>query len=211
VDEFRIRVLGKGGHGAYPHRAIDPVLIASQMVVAFQSIVSRQLDAARQAVITVGSIHGGTTSNVIPEHVDLEGTVRTLEPDVRAQAREAILRTARGVASAAGAPEPEMEYVFGTPSLYNEPALMDEALPVFHRVLGSENVVRYEPGMGGEDFSFFREAVPGIMFRLGVGRRDRDMNIHSAAFDPDERAVSLGVRLMSELLWDALERRTASE
>jgi amidohydrolase len=206
VDDFRIRVIGKGGHAAYPHRAIDPVVIAAQMVIAFQSIVSREVDAARQAVITVGSIHGGTTSNVIPDAVDLHGTVRTLEPAVRSQVEAAVKRAARATAAAAGAAEPEIAYRLGTPSMMNDPALMESLRPVLERVAGRENVVRYEPALGGEDFAYYQEVVPGALFRLGVGRPDREMDLHSPTFDPDERAIPLGIELAAEIVWDRLAR-----
>ena len=116
-----MKVLGRGGHGAYPHRTIDPVVIAAQIVLALQSIRSREIDTAERAVITVGSIRGGEMSNVIPDAVELRGTVRSLDPEVRAQIRDAVLRTVKGIAAAAGAPEPEIRYGFGTPSLYNDP------------------------------------------------------------------------------------------
>jgi amidohydrolase len=206
VDEFAIRVLGRGGHGAYPHKTIDPVVIASHMVLAFQTIISREVDAASSAVITVGSIHGGTSSNVIPDAVDLRGTVRSLEPEIRTQLESAVIRTAKGIAASAGAPEPEIRYVLGTPSMYNDPALVDETLPVLERILGKENVMLYPAGMGGEDFSVFQQVVPGFMFRLGVGRPDKVMNIHSPEFDPDERAMAIGVRLMCEVLMERLGR-----
>ena len=206
MDEFRVRVLGRGGHGAYPHMAIDPVVIASQTVMALQTIVSREVDAARQAVITIGSIQGGNSSNVIPEFVDLRGTVRTLEPDLRDHVRDAIVRTIKGIAAAAGAPEPEINYIYGTPAMYNDPALVEETLKTMRAVIGDENVIRYEPAMGGEDFAYYQSQVPGFMFRLGVGRPDRPMSLHNPSFDPDERAIPLGVRLMCEILWDRLER-----
>jgi amidohydrolase len=206
VDSFRIKVIGRGGHGAYPHETIDPTVIASRMILAFQSIPSREINSQDQAVISIGSIHGGTARNAIPDTVEVAGTVRSLEPEVREQLRAAIIRTAKGIAAAAGAPEPDIWYGLGTPSMYNDPDLVAETLPTLRRVLGEEKVVRYEPAMGGEDFSRFMEVVPGFMFRLGVGRPDREMNLHSAAFDPDERAIPLGVRLVSEVLWDCLER-----
>lgn len=210
VDDFRITVTGKGGHGAYPHKSIDPVVIASEMVIAFQSIVSREVDAAEEAVLTVGSIHGGTASNIIPDEVVLRGTVRTLTPGARELIHAALLRTANGIATAHGAPEPKIEYSFGTPSMWNDPDLVERTLPVLRRGVGESNVIRYEAGMGGEDFSFYQQVVPGFMFRLGVGRPDRPMNIHSATFDPDERAIPLGIRLVTEILADALERGAAN-
>lgn len=206
VDDFYVTVLGAGGHGAYPHKAIDPIVIASEIILALQMIVSREIDPARQAVITVGSIHGGSASNVIPDRVELRGTARSLEPEVRTQLQAAIIRTIEGIAAARGAPKPEINYILGTPSMYNDPALVEETLPVLRRTAGEENVIRYEPAMGGEDFSVYEAIVPGFMFRLGVGRPDRQMTTHSSTFDPDERAVPIGMRLMAEILWDRLSR-----
>jgi amidohydrolase len=207
VDEFRITVIGRGGHGAYPHKAVDPIVAASEMVLAFLRIVGREIDATRSAVITVGAIHGGTTSNVIPDSVSLRGTVRSVDADVREQLQAAVIRVAKGIATAAGAPEPEIEYILGTPAMVNDPALVEATLPTLRRVLGESNVKSRVAAMGGEDFSAYQKVVPGFMFRLGVGRPDRpEMTTHSPTFDPDERAIPLGVRLVSEVLWDRLHR-----
>jgi hippurate hydrolase len=204
VDEARIRVLGRGGHGAYPHKTIDPVPIACQIVLGFQTIVSREVGANDSAVISVGSIHGGASSNVIPDYVDLSATVRTITPEARKLVQDAIVRTAKGIASAGGAPEPEIRYILGTPAMYNDPSLVEATLPALHRAAGKENVIQYEPALGGEDFSEYQKVVPGFMFRLGVGRPDRQMSNHSATFDPDESGMRLGIRAMCEILWDAL-------
>ena len=205
VDDFRIKVLGKGGHGAYPHRTVDPVLIAAQIVIGLQSIRSREVDTSERAVITVGSIRGGNTSNIIPEEVELRGTVRSLDPQVREQIREAVLRTAKGIAQAAGAPEPEIRYRYGTPSLYNHPDEVERAARVLRRVAGEDQVIRYEPGMGGEDFAYYTQKIPGFMWRLGVARPGEHQNLHSPDFNPDEAAIPLGVRLAAEVLWERLE------
>jgi amidohydrolase len=206
VDEVRIRVLGRGGHGAYPHKTIDPVVIACQMVIGFQTIVSREVNANDSAVISVGAIHGGSSSNVIPAFVDLRATVRTLTPEARTIVQDAIIRTAKGIAAAGGAPEPEITYILGTPAMYNDPKLVDETLPGLRRAAGDANVIRYEPALGGEDFSEYQKILPGFMFRLGVGRADRQMSNHSPTFDPDEAGLALGVRAMCEILWDRLSR-----
>jgi amidohydrolase len=211
VDDFHIKVLGRGGHGAYPHKTIDPVPIAAEIVLALQSILSREVDAADQAVLTVASIQGGSgATNVIPDFVDLAGTVRTLSPSVRTQMQAALERTARGIAAARGAPEPEIRYNLGTPSVHNDPTLVSEALPVLERVVGTKNLVRYAPALGGEDFSYYQEQVPGFIFRLGVGREGQSMALHNAAFDPDESALPLGVRAMCEVLWSRFARGGAS-
>jgi amidohydrolase len=206
VDDFQVKVIGRGGHGAYPHRTIDPVVIAAQIVLALQSIRSREIDTTDRAVITVGSIRGGEMSNVIPDEVELRGTVRSLDPQVREHIRTAVLRTVNGIAAAAGAPEPQIRYGWGTPSVYNDPDLVESALPTLRRALGDDNVVPYEPGMGGEDFSYFQRELPGFIMRLGVGWPGREMTIHSSGFDPDERGIPLGVRVMSEVLFERAAR-----
>jgi amidohydrolase len=206
VDAFRLTVRGKGGHGAYPHEAIDPVTLAAQMVLALNGIVSREIDVNQNAVISVGSIHGGSKSSAIPDEVVLDATVRSQDEETRQQLKSRIERTARGLAAAAGAPEPVLEYVLGTPAGFNDPRIVSEAREVFRRVLGPENEVEYEPGMGGEDFAFYVREVPGFQFRLGVGRPGTEMALHSSKFDPDERAIPIGMRVVSELLWDRLGR-----
>jgi amidohydrolase len=202
VDGFRLTVRGSGGHGAYPHTTIDPVSLAARIVLALEGIVAREIDPNRPAVISIGSIQGGAKSNVIPDEVVLEATVRTRDPETRALVQQKIERTVRGLAAAAGAPEPELLYDLGTPAGRNAPALSHEVVDVMRRVLGEENVVDYLPGMGGEDFGRFSAAVPGVQFRLGVGRPDREMDLHNPDFDPDERSVGIGVRLVAEILWD---------
>jgi amidohydrolase len=206
VDGFLLTVRGSGGHGAYPHTTVDPVSLAARMVLALESIVAREIDPNHPAVISVGRIEGGTKSNVIPDAVVLEATVRTRDPETRALVQQKIERTVRGLAAAAGAPEPELIYDLGTPAGYNDPGRSREIVDIMRRVLGPENVVDYQPGMGGEDFSRFSAAVPGVQFRLGVGRPDREMDLHNSTFDPDERSVAIGMRLVAEILWDQLLR-----
>jgi len=206
VDGFRLVVKGRGGHGAYPSLTIDPVTLAARIVLALNDIVAREIDPNHPAVISVGRIQGGHKANVIPDEVELEATVRTLDAGARARVQARIERTVNGLAAAAGAPAPELEYSLGTPAGYNDPELAREVLTVFTRVLGPDDAVEYPAGMGGEDFGRFSAVVPGVQFRLGVGRPDRPMSLHSPTFDPDERSVALGMRLVAELLWDQLHR-----
>jgi amidohydrolase len=206
VDGFILTVRGSGGHGAYPHTTVDPVSLAARIVLALEGIVAREIDPNHPAVISVGRIQGGTKSNVIPDAVVLEATVRTRDPETRALVQQKIERTVRGLAAAAGAPEPELIYDLGTPAGRNDPELSHQVADVMRRVLGDANVVDYLPGMGGEDFGRFSAAVPGVQFRLGVGRPDREMDLHSPTFDPDERSVAIGMRLVAEILWDQLLR-----
>ncbi|MCP4290211.1 MAG: amidohydrolase [bacterium] len=208
VDGFRLTVKGLGGHGAYPHRSIDPVTLAAKMVLAFNDIVSREIDVNHHAVISVGKIEGGTKNNVIPNEVKISATVRTHDEETREAVRDKIIRTVQGLAESVGAPEPELEYYFGTPSGYNDPALVRQVREVFRRVLGPENDITYQPGMGGEDFSRYGKIVPAFQFRLGVAPPglENSMSLHSPQFNADERAVPLGMRLVAEVLWDQLNR-----
>jgi len=206
VDGFRLTVRGDGGHGAYPHRSIDPVTLAAQMVQAFNNIVAREIDVNRHCVISVGSIHGGAKSNVIPDDVVIEATVRSHDETTRLALKEKIERTVLALAEAAGAPAPLLEYALGTPGGYNDPELVAQVREVFRRVLGPENEIVYEPGMGGEDFSRYGQVVPGFQFRLGVDPPGGTSSLHSPTFNPDERSVAIGMRVVAEVIWDQLHR-----
>ncbi len=199
VDGFRLVVKGRGGHGAYPHRSVDPVTLAANMVLAFNDIIAREIDVNHHAVISVGRIEGGAKSNVIPDQVLLEATVRTHDQATRELVQQKITRTVMNLAAAAGAPAPELEYHLGTPAGYNDPQLVEQVRQVFRRVLGPENDITYPPGMGGEDFARYGQVVapPG---------QENTMSLHSPRFDPDERSVGLGMRLVAEILWDQLNR-----
>jgi len=208
VDGFRLTVKGRGGHGAYPHRSIDPITLAAKMVLAFNDIVAREIDVNHHAVISVGRIEGGAKGNVIPDEVYLEATVRTHDDETRQAIREKIERVVASLAQSVGAPEPELKYHFGTPAGYNNPQLVEEARQVFRRVLGDENSITYLPGMGGEDFSRYGQVVPGFQFRIGVAPpgQENTMSLHNSRFNPDSRVVGLGMRLVAEVLWDQLNR-----
>jgi hippurate hydrolase len=206
VDGFRLTVHGTGGHGAYPYRTVDPVTLACRMVLAVNDLVAREVDPNHPVVISFGKIQGGTKANVIPDRVELAATVRTRDAATRALIEQKLARTIGGLAAAAGAPEPDFEFYRGTPAGYNDPVLSRQLMDVFRRVLGPENTIDYPAGMGGEDFGRFSSVIPGVQFRLGVGRPDREMSLHAPDFDPDERAVEVGMRVVSEILLDQLRR-----
>jgi amidohydrolase len=175
VDTVDILVRGVGGHGAYPHKTKDPVVLAAQIVLALQTIVSRELHPGDPAVVTVGSIHGGTRPNIIPDEVRLRLTVRSYGDAVRQQTLEAIKRIARGQALAAGLPEdrlPEVKVAEDfTPALYNDPALTEKLAGTFKAWFGETNLVTRQPSMGGEDFGEFgrtEEKIPICMFDVGA-------------------------------------------
>ncbi len=170
VDSVDIAVFGRGGHGSAPQTTIDPVVIAARLVMGLQTIVSREIDPREPAVITVGSIHGGTKHNIIPDRVDLQLTVRSYSDEVRKKLLDSIERNAIAEAQAAGAPRrPEIRLSEGTPATINDPALTRRVVEALKRTFGSEPVREIAPIMGAEDFTYYgREGVPAFLFMLGT-------------------------------------------
>jgi hippurate hydrolase len=206
VDSVDLTLYGKGGHGAYPHTTVDPVLLAAKTVMSLQTIVSRERNPLEPAVVTVGSIHGGTKHNIIPDEVKLQLTVRSYKPEVRKQILDAIERIAKGESLTAGSPRPpSMAIIEGTPATYNDPELMKRVVPAVARVLGEQNVREGTPVMGGEDFSEYgRAGVPAVMLWIGTVEPARFQaaqkagetlpSLHSGQFSPDrERTLRTGV------------------
>ncbi len=209
VDSVDIEVLGIGGHGAMPHQALDPIVIAARIVLGLQTIVSREIDPLESAVVTVGHLTAGTKRNIIPERALLQLTVRTYTDEVRAQVLEAIERTAHNEARAAGVAEDRLPIVTitneGTPALYNDPALTDRLLPVWQQTLGKDRVSIRRAEMIGEDFARYGRTehdVPILMFRIGTARVTEDgflsQSLHSAEYAPDaEPAIKTAVLAMT--------------
>ena len=163
-------VFGKGGHGAFPQATIDPIVIAARIILALQTIVSRENDPADPAVITVGSIHGGTASNIIPEQVKLQITVRSLTPEVHKKLLDAIARQAKGEAAAANAPrEPLIETKSHTDAVYNDPELTKRVVAIASAAMGADRVVEMPALMGGEDFSQYGLAgIHAVLLHVGA-------------------------------------------
>jgi len=217
VDSVDITLFGKGGHGAYPHTTIDPVIQAAQLVLALQTIVSREVDPVAPAVVTVGSINGGTKNNVIGDTAKLQLTVRTFSDAVRQRVLGAIRRKAEAVAMGAGAPEPEVSIAEGTPSLFNDPGLSARLRPVFKQVVGKNNVEVTQPTMGGEDFSQYgRAGVPILMYWLGAVSQERldtyaeagesPPSLHSPLFYTDTAAtLETGISTMTSAVLELLK------
>ena len=219
VDSVDVTMHGRGGHGAYPHTTIDPIVQAAQFIVSVQTIVSREVKPIEPAVITVGSIHGGTKHNIIGDSCHLQLTVRSYDEGVRKLLLEGIARKAKAVAMGARAPEPTVNISEGTPSLWNDEDLAARLDPVLRRVVGDENVADAEPSMGGEDFSRYgRAGVPILMIRLGAvdGKRlkryeqlgQAPPSLHSPLFYPNiEDALRTSVPAMSEATIELLSRK----
>ena len=220
VDSLDITVKGRGGHGAYPHTTKDPIVMASQLINSLQTIVSREIAPIEAAVVTVGSIHGGTKHNVIPNEVRLQLTLRSYTDEVRNQTISSIRRMARGLAEANGLPKdlyPEItlkdEY---TPALFNNLELTEKLRISFENVLGKDNVLKLSPVMGGEDFGMYGRVeplIPSVLFWLGAVNNkvyDKSLrdnislpSLHSALFLPDpEPTISTGVKAMTAAVLD---------
>jgi len=206
TDSVDITMIGKGGHGAYPHTTIDPIVMAAQLVLDLQTIVSREIRPLEPCVITVGSIHGGTKHNIIGNECHLQLTVRSYADDVREQMKAAIIRKAKAVAAGAGAPEPKVTFTEGTPAMFNDEKLAARLHAVFVRELGKDNVETPEKELGGEDFSLYgRAGVPIHMFRLGTIDPQRlarmkqlgqePPSLHSPIYYPDaEQSLITGIQ-----------------
>jgi len=215
VDSVDILVKGRGGHGSAPHTTVDPIVVASRIVLDLQTIVSRETNPLDPCVITVGSIHGGTKHNIIPNECKLQITVRTTKDEVRNHTLEAIERIAKAAAAVAGAPEPEVKIDPNefTPSLANDRTLTRRTVGVFKQVLGEANVEERPPVMGGEDFSRYgRAGVPIFMFWLGTipearwaaAHREGGTplpSLHSDLFWPEPQpSIRTGVLAMSHAI-----------
>lgn len=195
VDSFRATIIGRGCHGAYPHRGVDPIFIAGEVILAIQGIISRRIDPVKKAVISIGTIHGGTAENIIPAEVELTGTIRSFEEGVREQL-QTELEKAFQVARALGG-DFRLTIEKGYPVMVNEEKMSQLIRRVAVDLLGEEKVLPQEPAMGAEDFSYFLAQAPGAMFRLGV-KKGEIRPAHSPHFDLDEEALPIGAAILVE-------------
>jgi hippurate hydrolase len=217
-----IKIRGVGGHGSAPETTKDPVVVAAQVVMALQTIVSRENSPLDPAVVTVGSIHGGTRYNIIPDEVNLQLTVRTYKEEVRKRILASIERIVKGVAATAGIPEnraPEMKVSEGTGSPYNDPKLIERLVGAFKQALGDENVVQMPPMMASEDFGYFSmdHTIPATIFWLGASepakvKQSRESGValpglHSALFAPvPEPTLRTGVKAMTSAVLELMKK-----
>ena len=203
-DAMRIKITGRQTHGAVPWGGVDPIVVASQIVLGLQTIASRQLDVtATPSIITIGTFHGGVRSNIIPDEVELSGTIRTFLPEVRRDIERRIRHTVEHIATSAGATA-EVEIDYGYPVTVNDPELTIQMLPTLERV--SDSVKQTAKITGAEDFSYFANEVPGLFIFLGVAPPDADLATvprnHSPYFFADEAALLTGVRALASLAVD---------
>ncbi|MFZ5880778.1 MAG: M20 metallopeptidase family protein [Chloroflexota bacterium] len=196
VTTWYATILGVGGHGAHPNETVDPFFLLSQVIVGLNGIVSRRLHPFEAAVVSIGQIHGGFTENVIPEKVDLSGTLRFASEAAR-QKIESEMRRAFEVARALGG-DYELRFVFGCPPLVNHPLAAELIQAAAADLLGAENVQPIPPTLGAEDFGSFIETVPGAMYTLGTLIEGDERALHHPRFDIDERALPIGAALLAE-------------
>ena len=208
ADSFLIKVKGRQTHGAVPWGGIDPIVIGSQVVMGLQTIISRSVNITEApAVVTVGRFTGGNRSNIVPEEIELEGTIRAFDENVRKDIQRRVGLIATNIAESAGATA-TVTYSLGYPVTRNDEKLTERMLPTLRRAAGAENVMLGPLTGTAEDFSFFQQKVPGMFFFLGVTPKDQDpskaaMN-HSPLFFADEAALPVGVRVMTNLALDYL-------
>jgi amidohydrolase len=208
VDSFKIKVHGKQTHGAYPWLGVDPIVVASQIVLGLQTIPSRQLDSTlAPSIVTVGAIHGGVRNNIIPDEVEMIGTIRSLDAKMRDDIHMRIKRTVESIAASAGA-KADVAITTGYPITYNDPALTEKSAPTLRRVAGAANVTVVNPTLGAEDFSFFQQKVPGLFFWLGTRPKgvsaEEAASNHSPLFYVDESGLGLGIRALAHVAVDYL-------
>jgi amidohydrolase len=196
VDTFYARIIGQGGHGAYPHLLVDPIYIAGHVILALNGIVSRRLSPTAPAVVSIGSIHGGSACNVIPERVEITGTIRFMSQEVREQIYAEIERALEIARTMGGDYELEIEQ--GGMPMINDAAMVELIRQVAADLLGSEHVLEQELTMGAEDFGVFSDLAPGAMFRLGCLIEGDERKGHNPRFDIDERCLPIGAAILAE-------------
>ncbi len=200
-DEFKIEILGRGGHAASPHLAIDPIVLAARVVNDLQTIVSRDLNPTEPAVVTVGKISGGTTHNIIPGKVELLGTVRTFSNETAKKIEKRIEQIVKGVTDSAGA-DYHFRFDYGYPAVNNSGWATDLVVDTASELIGAENIEMLdEPIMAGEDFAFYQEHFPGAFFFLGSGNEEAGSTYswHHPKYNVDEECFRTGAALMASL------------
>ncbi len=200
ADELYVTIRSKGGHAAAPHLTADTVLTASQLIVSLQQVISRNNNPLSPSVLSICSIQGGHTTNVIPSEVKLMGTFRAMDEAWRTKAHDLIRKQAKGIAEASGA-EIELHIDVGYPTVDNDPALTETGWQLANAYMGKENVEETEIRMGAEDFGYYTQVIPGCFYRLGVRNKEKGIihNVHTPQFNIDERAIETGMGMMAWL------------
>jgi|AntRauTorckE6833_2_1112554.scaffolds.fasta_scaffold02020_2 amidohydrolase len=208
-DEFEIEIIGKGGHAAYPHDTVDPIVMAGQVVTQLQTIVSRSINPTEPAVLTIGKIQGGSAFNIIPEKVFLKGTVRTFSEENAMLIKKRMEQIIKGITEGAGG---TYKFAFneGYPAVVNDPRTTEVVKTTAKKIAGDENVqIMDEPIMAGEDFAFYQQEFPGTFFFLGSGNEQRDStySLHHPKYNIDEQCLKTGAALMAALVFQEIPEK----
>lgn len=200
ADELYVSIKGPGGHAATPHQTVDTVLVAAQLITSLQTIIARNRDPQNPSVLSICSVHGGNTTNVIPTEVKLMGTFRAMDEVWRFKAHELMMQQAKGLSLATGA-EIDFKVDVGYPTVDNEPIITEAAWKLADTFMGASNVEETEKRMGAEDFGYYSQVIPGCFFRLGVRNESKGIihNVHTPQFNIEEEAIENGVGMMAWL------------
>jgi len=201
TDRFVIKIIGRGAHGAYPHLSRDPILAAGHLITQIHSIVSRNINPLDSAVVTIGKVSGGTAFNIIPDETEILGTVRSLNQKVREELKSRMEQLSQGVAKSFGV-DTHFDFQYGYPALINDPEMSRLVAAACAKGIGKENVDFIRPSMGGEDFAYYLEKVPGSFFRLGCRNEAKGIvnPFHSSRFDIDEDVLPFGVEMFARII-----------
>jgi hippurate hydrolase len=200
ADELYVSIKGPGGHAATPHQTVDTVLVAAQLITSLQTIIARNRDPQNPSVLSICSVHGGNTTNVIPTEVKLMGTFRAMDEVWRFKAHELMMQQAKGLSLATGA-EIDFRVDVGYPTVDNEPIITEAAWKLADAYMGASNVEETEKRMGAEDFGYYSQVIPGCFFRLGVRNESKGIihNVHTPHFNIEEESIENGVGMMAWL------------
>ena len=209
-DRLDIKVIGRQTHAAQPWAGVDPIVVGAQIVTGLQTVVSRRIDITMApAIVTIGTFHGGVRNNIIPDEVEMTGTIRAFIPEVREQIHALVKKTAEDIAASHGATA-EVTINLGYPVTFNDPGLGDTMKPTLQRVFGDSNVMPAPMITGAEDFSYYQQEIPGLFFFLGVRPPEKPFSMaipnHSPFFDSDEDALLYGVKAMASLTIDYMTK-----
>lgn len=196
ADTIKIKILGKGGHGSMPHQTIDPIMVASYLVTSLQTIVSREIDPNETCIVSICTIHAGTLSNIIPNDVELTGTVRTFNPNIRKELPKIIERIIKNICFGFRA-NYEYEFIVGTPAVINEKESSKRAERAVEKILGQEGIIEYGKTSCGEDFAWLLEKIPGYLALVGCRNEEKDCiyPLHHEKFGIDEKGMINGTAL----------------
>jgi hippurate hydrolase len=200
ADELYVSIKGPGGHAATPHQTVDTVLVAAQLITSLQTIIARNRDPQNPSVLSICSVHGGNTTNVIPTEVKLMGTFRAMDEVWRFKAHELMMQQAKGLSLATGA-EIDFKVDVGYPTVDNEPIITEAAWKLADTYMGASNMEETEKRMGAEDFGYYSQVIPGCFFRLGVRNESKGIihNVHTPNFNIEEESIENGVGMMAWL------------